>query len=325
MIIKFNSKKIEFEFNNPFIYPINLNIDLEKKSISNIENFIEKRNNYKLETINCYGHDGELIPCTLFMKKDIKKNRRNKCLQLVYGSYGLNLELNYNPIFQAAVDKGYIIAYSHVRGGYEKGEYWHQFGRLNYRNNSIEDFVSVSRQLIKEGYTHPNFIASYGTSAGATIVAQCANKYPEIYKACILNHPYLDVLSCLIDTKYRFYSTDTEEYGDVLNNKESYLNVMGWSPYENIGIKEYPAMLITMSLEDSRVSSYTTLKYIEKLRSKALTPKNAPEHISGLKNIMVQFESGGHFGSNDFNTSLKTNVNELAWADMMLYHMEEYI
>lgn len=312
-------------FNNPFVYPVNCNIDLETKVLSKIEGLLDKCLDYKLEVINCYGHDGELIPCTLFMKKGIKKNRKNKVLQIGYGSYGLNLELNYNPIFQAAVDKGWIIAFSHIRGGYEKGEYWHSFGRLNYRNNSIEDFASVSRQLIKEGYTHPNYIASYGTSAGASVIAQCANLYPDIYRACILNHPFLDVLSCLIDENYRFYSTDIEEYGDVIHNKEAYYNVIGWSPYENLGIKEYPAMLITMSLEDSRVPAYSTLKYIEKLRSKAIAPKNAPEHISGLKNIMVQFESGGHFGSNDFNTSLKLNVNELAWADMMLFDMEEFI
>lgn len=275
---------------------------------------------YVLNVEEAPAKDGESIPYTVFYKKGlVKKDRRNKVLLIGYGAYGLNNDIYYDPAVITAVEKGWIVVYSHIRGGYEKGEYWHEFGKLDNKNNSINDYISVALSLIEKGYTHPNFITGYGASAGATVVAQAMNKIPKLFKACILNHPFLDILSTLLNTEYRLSESDYEEFGNPILNKKDYFNIIGWSPYENISVQEYPAVFITMSLEDSRVPAFGTLKYIEKLRLKSKTPdERLPDFIKGYKNICVQIEKEGHFGSLHIKKALESKLNELAWADKML-------
>lgn len=321
-----NDNNLRFTFTNPFTPTTNYLLNTENKQIIidtkdlNLINVNKKLYyDYNLEVILCPAEDGEAIPCTIFYKKGkVKKDRKNKLLVLGYGAYGLNNDLSFDPTLLAAVERGWIIAYAHIRGGYEMGDYWHGMGKLRNKKNSINDYIAVILNLIQLGYSHPNFIAGYGASAGASVVAQSMNKHPSLFRACILNHPFLDVLSTLLNGELRLSETDYEEFGNPIQNENDYFNIMGWSPYENLSVQEYPAVFITMSLEDSRVPSFGTLKYIEKLRLKANSPVRLPDFISGYKNICVQIEDSGHNGPKLYDLALKNKINELAWIDKMM-------
>ena len=253
------------------------------------------------------------------LKSLTNMKRKNKILLIGYGAYGLNHELMYDSVLLAAVEKGWIIAFAHIRGGYEKGKYWHDKGKLLNKMNSIIDYESVIFELVRQGIAHPNYITAYGASAGAAVVAQVINRNPSLIRAAILSHPFLDVLGELMNDKYRLTVTDYKEFGNPIKSKEDYFNILGWSPYENIAVKEYPAMFITLSKNDSRVNLFGVLKYIEKLRLKALPPnERLPDFIEGSKNIVVQLEDEGHYGPIDNNEAFESRLNELAWADKMM-------
>lgn len=185
--------------------------------------------------------DGETIPITLFHKKNILKNRKNKLLLVAYGAYGLNLDIDFNSVFLAAVAKmGFIVAFCHIRGGSEKGINWHLDGKLLNKHNSVSDFFSCISHLIQEGYSHPNYISAYGQSAGGIVVGQAINLKPDLFRAVVLSHPFVDVLSTLLDDKIPLTIPDYEEFGNPIKNKEDYLNILSYSPYENISHQEYP-------------------------------------------------------------------------------------
>lgn len=319
------SNSVLFSFTSPYIVNNKYSLDLSDNKLSIVSStttFPSKINefDYEIKVIDCPSHDGEVIPCTLFYKKGkINMNRRNKLLSIAYGAYGLNLEHSFDVSLLAAVEKGWIIAYCHVRGGYELGEYWHEKGKLKNKHNGINDYLACLMEIIKLGYSHPNFIVGYGSSAGGLIISQAANINPSLLRVIILNHPFLDVLSTLLNENYRLTKTDHKEFGNPKEDEKDYLNILSWSPYENVSVQEYPAVYITMSINDTRVAPFGILKYIEKMRLKALSPSRLPDYIDSYKNICVQIEDEGHFGYNDYSKSIESKINELAFADKVMY------
>ena len=181
-----------------------------------------------------------------------------------YGAYGLNMELTFDHVLLNAAERGWVIAYAHLRGGSEKGKYWHTSGKLQNKHMVIEDYLACAYELVQSGWTHPNYLAGYGQSAGGAVVAQAVNLKPEIFRAAVLSHPFVDILSTLIDSNLPLTIPDYQEYGDPLTDKNTYFNMLSYSPYENLSHQEYPAVLINMSLDDSRVPSWGVLKYIQK-------------------------------------------------------------
>jgi len=267
------------------------------------------------------GKDGEDIPLTVFHKKNMKFDRKNKVLLVGYGAYGLNLETGFDAVFLTAVEQGWVIAYAHIRGGHEKGREWHEKGKLLNKPMVIEDFRACAYFLIQTGYTHPNYLAAYGQSSGGAVVAQAINLEPNLFRAAIISHPFVDILSTLLDKSLPLTIPDYQEYGNPYE-KETYFTMMSYSPYENISVQEYPAMMISLSLEDPRVPSWGTLKYIEKLRNKAKEPTRLPNFYE--KNIVVNIEDSGHFGPISPDLSLKNKIWEMMWLDKMLYEKDVF-
>lgn len=169
-------------------------------------------------------HDGEQIPMNLYYKKGgIKMNRRNRVLIESYGAYGIPLEQGFNIVNMCAMERGWVIAQAMVRGGGDRGVRWHEQGKLYNKHNSFSDLISCTEYLIANRITHPNLVAAKGSSAGGTLVAQaCLNMRPELFKACILEVPFVDVLTSLLDETLPLTLTDHLEFGNPIEDSRIY-------------------------------------------------------------------------------------------------------
>jgi len=315
----FTTNEIRLEYTNPIQFKTLYQFDLKTNKLKTFyESKIKgiSKDNFVVENSFAPGSDGEKIPLTLLYKKGINFNRKNKTLLIGYGAYGLNLELACDHVLLSAANRGWVIAYGHLRGGSEKGRDWHEMGKFENKPLIIEDYLACAYELIQRGITHPNYLAGYGTSAGGAVVAQAINLKPELFRAVVLSHPFVDILSTLIDYSLPLTIPDYQEYGNPLLNEKIYHSTLSYSPYENISNQEYPAVLITMSMDDPRVPSWGVLKYIQKLRNKSKQPTRIPDFID--KNICVKIEKSGHFGAINQDEALKNKIWELMWCDKML-------
>ena len=192
-------------------------------------------------------HDGVEVPMNIYYKKGMKfdLDRKNRVLLEGYGAYGLNLSQGFNIVKTSAMEKGWIIADAYVRGGGEKGISWHEQGKLHNKPNSFLDFIACAEYLISRRITHPNLLAAKGQSAGGTLVAQaCLNMRPDLFRACILNVPFLDVLNSLLDPSLPLSATDYLELGNPIEDERIYQLINSYCPYQNLSNAEFPSCLI---------------------------------------------------------------------------------
>ena len=192
-------------------------------------------------------HDGVEVPMNIYYKKGMKfdLDRKNRVLLEGYGAYGLNLSQGFNIVKTSAMEKGWIIADAYVRGGGEKGISWHEQGKLHNKPNSFLDFIACAEYLISRRITHPNLLAAKGQSAGGTLVAQaCLNMRPDLFRACILNVPFLDVLNSLLDPSLPLSATDYLELGNPIEDEKIYQLINSYCPYQNLSNAEFPSCLI---------------------------------------------------------------------------------
>lgn len=161
-------------------------------------------------------HDGEEIPMNLYFKKNgFKMNRKNRVLIESYGAYGIPLTQGFNIVNMCAMERGWVLAQAMVRGGGDCGVQWHEKGKLLNKHNSFSDLISCTEFLVANRISHPNLIAATGSSAGGTLVAQtCLNMRPDLYKAVVLEVPFLDIVSCLLDDTLPLSLTDHLEFGN---------------------------------------------------------------------------------------------------------------
>lgn len=181
-------------------------------------------------------HDGEQIPMNVYFKKgDVQLNRQNRTLMEGYGAYGINLPQGFNIAKTCAMERGWVIVEAFVRGGGEKGIQWHDQGKMHNKTNSMLDFISCAEYLISKKITHPNLLAAKGQSAGGTLVAQaCMNMRPDLFRACILNQPFLDVLNNLLDDSLALSATDYLEFGNPIEDDQIFQLINSYCPYQNL-------------------------------------------------------------------------------------------
>jgi oligopeptidase B len=243
--------------------------DMEKKS-----NKLLKQNevlggynkdNYISERKFVPSHDGKLIPVSLVYKKGTEMNGKNPLFINSYGSYGNSSEIWFSSARISLLDRGFIIAVGHIRGGGELGEKWYEEGKLLNKKNTFFDFISCSEYLIREGYTYKGGIAALGVSAGGTLMGSVANMNPELYKCIIAKVPAVDIINSLLDSSVENSAIHFGELGDP-NIREHYEYMKSYSPYENIKGMEYPNMYITTGLNDANVPFWEPAKYTAKLR-----------------------------------------------------------
>jgi len=225
-----------------------------------------KRDDYIVERLNCQSHDGRQIPITVTYHRNTKLDGSANLLLYGYGSYGSSMTPSFSTSKFSLIDRNIIWATCHIRGGMERGMNFWKEGKMLNKKNTFSDFLSCARFLIKKKYTNKKKLICFGGSAGGLLIGNVINQAPELFLGAIMAVPFVDNLTTNLDHSLPLTKGELKEFGDAKNNKEHFEYIRSYAPYDNIEKKDYPHILITTSLSDSRVLFDEPTKYCAKLR-----------------------------------------------------------
>jgi oligopeptidase B len=220
---------------------------------------------YICERIHATASDGTQVPISIVYRKDIKRDGSNPALLYGYGSYGATIDAYFASSRFSLLDRGFVFAIGHIRGGSDMGREWYENGRMLNKKNTFTDFIACAEHLIKEGFTSKEKLAIQGASAGGLLVGACLTMRPDLFKAVICKVPFVDVVTTMSDPTIPLTTVEYDQWGNP-ENKEYFDYMMSYSPYNNIRATEYPHMLITTGLNDPRVAYWEPAKFAAKLR-----------------------------------------------------------
>jgi oligopeptidase B len=220
---------------------------------------------YVSERIYATTADDKAVPISLVYKRDLVRNGNNPTLLYGYGAYGSVIDADFNFRLFSLLDRGFVFAIGHVRGGSDLGRAWYEDGRLFNKKNSFDDFIACAEHLIHEGFTSREKLAITGGSAGGLLVSACLTMRPDLFKAVIAKVAFVDVVSTMSDPTIPLTALEYDEWGNP-DDVEFFKYMMSYSPYDNIRATEYPHMLITTGLNDPRVAYWEPAKFAAKLR-----------------------------------------------------------
>ena len=223
------------------------------------------KDNYTSERVWATASDGTMVPVSLVYRKGIKKDGSNPLLQYAYGSYGSTIDPYFSSVRLSLLDRGFIYAIAHIRGGEYLGREWYEDGKLFNKKNTFTDFIDVSEYLIRENYTSSNHIYAMGGSAGGLLMGAIVNMAPNLYNGVISAVPFVDVVTTMLDDSIPLTTGEYDEWGNP-NDKEYYEYMKSYSPYDNVAKQDYPNMLVTTGLHDSQVQYWEPAKWVAKLR-----------------------------------------------------------
>ncbi len=220
---------------------------------------------YVSERIYATTADDKAVPISLVYKRDLVRNGNNPTLLYGYGAYGSVIDADFNFRLFSLLDRGFVFAIGHVRGGSDLGRAWYEDGRLFNKKNSFDDFIACAEHLIREGFTSKGKLAITGGSAGGLLVSACLTMRPDLFKAVIAKVAFVDVVSTMSDPTIPLTALEYDEWGNP-DDVEFFKYMMSYSPYDNIRATDYPHMLITTGLNDPRVAYWEPAKVAAKLR-----------------------------------------------------------
>ena len=230
------------------------------------------KSNYKEERIWATAEDGTKIPISMVYRKGMKKNGSNPFLLYAYGSYGSTIDPYFSTTRLSLLDRGFIFAIAHVRGGEYLGREWYENGKLLKKKNTFTDFIDCSKYVIRKEYTSKNHLYAEGGSAGGLLMGAIVNMAPELYNGVIAQVPFVDVVTTMLDDSIPLTTGEYDEWGNP-NDKEYYDYMLSYSPYDNVKAQAYPNMYVSTGLHDSQVQYWEPAKWVAKLRAKK-TDKN---------------------------------------------------
>jgi oligopeptidase B len=221
--------------------------------------------NYKSERIMATGRDGTEIPVSLVYRKDTEVNAETPLLLYGYGSYGANMNASFDHARLSLLDRGFVYAIAHIRGGQEMGRDWYDNGKLLRKKNTFYDFIDCGKHLVTKGYTSPDHLYALGGSAGGLLMGAVVNMEPELFNGVIAAVPFVDVISTMLDESIPLTTYEFDEWGNP-KDKEYYDYMLSYSPYDNVQKMEYPNLLVTTGYWDSQVQYWEPAKWVAKLR-----------------------------------------------------------
>ena len=210
--------------------------------------------------------DGETIPISLLYRKDVAVDGTAPCLLYGYGAYGMSIPASFSSGRLSLVDRGFVYAIAHVRGGSEKGWRWYREGKLAKKMNTFTDFIAASEYLSKNGWCAPGMIVAEGRSAGGNLIGTVGNMRPDLYAGLIAGVPFVDVLNTMLDETLPLTPPEWPEWGDPIHDAAAFRTILAYSPYENVRAQNYPAILALAGLTDPRVLYWEPAKWIARLR-----------------------------------------------------------
>ncbi|PZQ62481.1 MAG: S9 family peptidase [Phenylobacterium zucineum] len=252
--------------------------------------------------------DGQLVPVTLLMRKDTPRDGSAPVLLYGYGSYGHAMEPSFSIRNLSLVDRGWIWATAHIRGGSDKGWGWFLDGRKDKKPNTFTDFIACAEHLVAEGYASTGRIAAYGGSAGGMLMGAVANLRPDLWGAIIAAVPFVDVLNTMSDVSLPLTPPEWPEWGNPIEDPAAYDLIDSYSPYDRVSAQAYPPILATGGLSDPRVTYWEPAKWVAKLRE--VSTGDAPI----LLKINMEAGHGGASGRFDFLKEIALDYAFAVWA-----------
>lgn len=221
--------------------------------------------NYQSERLYVEARDGVKVPVSLVYKKGLKKDGKNPLLLYAYGSYGSSTDPYFSSVRLSLLDRGFVYAIAHIRGGQELGRQWYENGKLLKKMNTFTDFIDCGHALIDEKYTSEDHLYAYGGSAGGLLMGAIINMEPQLWNGVVAAVPFVDVVSTMLDESIPLTTGEFDEWGNP-KNEEYYHYMKSYSPYDNVQKMDYPNLLITTGFWDSQVQYWEPAKWIAKLR-----------------------------------------------------------
>ncbi len=250
-------------------------------------------------------HDGEQIPVTLLYRKSTKLDGSAPLWLYGYGSYGMSMPASFNSNILSLVDRGFVYAIAHVRGGQEKGKHWYKAGKLEHKTNTFKDFISCANFLITQKYTSIKNIVAQGGSAGGMLMGAVANMAPEVFNGIVAEVPFVDVLSTMLDTSLPLTPPEWPEWGNPIESAQAYKTIAGYSPVDNVSAQAYPHIMAVGGLTDPRVTYWEPAKWVANLRA-----KKTDQNLLLMKIIMT----AGHGGASGRFDRLKEVAEAYAFG-----------
>lgn len=266
-----------------------------------------KHDLYESERIWVKAQDGVEVPVSLVYRKDLLKKGENPILIYGYGSYGSSIDPSFSSARLSLLDRGFVYAIVHVRGGGELGKRWYNQGKMEHKVNSFTDFIDATKYLINQGYGAPKHVYAMGGSAGGLLMGAVINMAPELYRGVVAQVPFVDVLTTMLDASIPLTTGEYEEWGDPAD-KDVYFRLKSYSPYDNVEAKAYPHLLVTTGLHDSQVQYWEPAKWVAKLRE-----LKTDNNLLLLETDM----SAGHGGKSGRFNRLRDTAREYAFILML--------
>jgi oligopeptidase B len=222
--------------------------------------------NYETLRLAAPARDGELIPVSVVYRKGTARDGSHPLLLYAYGSYGATIDPTFNAARLSLLDRGFVYAVAHIRGGQVKGRAWYEDGKLHNKKNTFTDFIDAAEYLVGEGYTRPGRLFAEGGSAGGLLMGAISNMRPDLFQGIVAHVPFVDVITTMSDAEIPLTTGEWDEWGDP-RKKEDFEYMLSYSPYDNVEEKEYPNLLVTTGLHDSQVQYWEPAKWVAKLRA----------------------------------------------------------
>ena len=265
----FDSKELRFEYSSLTTPTSTYDYHMETK-----ERTLLKRQevvgdfnpeNYEAKRIYATAGDGTKIPVSLVYRKGLQLNGNNPTLLYAYGSYGISTNPSFSSVRLSLLDRGFVYAIAHIRGGQDLGRQWYENGKLLKKKNTFTDYIDAADFLVAQQYTNPDKLFAQGGSAGGLLMGAVVNMRPELFKGVLAAVPFVDVVTTMLDTSIPLTTGEFDEWGNPAD-KQYYDYMLSYSPYDNVEAKAYPNMLVTTGLHDSQVQYWEPAKWVAKLR-----------------------------------------------------------
>ena len=262
---------------------------------------------YASERIWATASDGAQIPVSLVYKKGFRRDGSAALFQYAYGSYGFSMNARFKADVMSLLDRGFVFAMAHIRGGAEMGRLWYENGKLLQKKNTFTDFIDVTEFLLRKKFAHPKRVYAEGGSAGGLLMGAVVNMRPDLYRGVHAAVPFVDVLTTMLDDTIPLTTAEYDEWGNP-NQQDFYHYIKSYSPYDNVEKKAYPNLLVTSGLHDSQVQYWEPTKWVAKLRKYA---ENDPL-------ILLRTEmTAGHGGASGRFSKLRNRADEIAFFLML--------